>query len=132
MKYDLWVETIPDGVRHDSLWKVKAYRLSLYLADLSWNDITKIKNNGVFSLADQLYRATGSIGANIAEGYSRSSFKEKVRFYEYSLGSARESRDWYLKSRHIINHEDLKLRLELLSIITKLLLAMINDKRQKS
>ena len=39
----------------------------------------------------------GGISANIDEGYSRSSGKERAHFYEYALGSARESRGWYYK-----------------------------------
>ncbi|MFN8404533.1 MAG: four helix bundle protein [Anaerolineales bacterium] len=38
------------------------------------------------------YEAVGSVGANISEGYSRSSGKDRARFYEYALGPARESR----------------------------------------
>lgn len=82
-----------------------------------------------FSLADQLYRSTGSVSANITEGYSRNSNKEKARFYEIALGSARESKDWYFKSRHILGEKRSYHRIKLLTSITKLLLTMINEKR---
>jgi len=52
-----------------------------------------------------LYRAVGSIKANIAEGYSHRSGKDQARFYEYSLGSARESRGWYYDARHILGEQ---------------------------
>ena len=44
---------------------------------------------------DQLTRALGSIAANIAEGYSRASSAERLRFYGYALGSTREAITWY-------------------------------------
>ena len=84
------------------------------------------------SLADQLYRAVGSIGANIAEGYSRGSRKDRARFYEYSFGSARESRDWYFKRRHILGGEVFLHRSELIAEIVKLLLTTIPQQRNSS
>jgi four helix bundle protein len=53
------------------------------------------KNWTTRSVAGQLYRSIGSIAANLAEGYSRSSGKDRVRLLEYALGSARESLVWY-------------------------------------
>lgn len=43
-----------------------------------------------FGLAGQMQRASVSIGSNIAEGASRSSPKEFIRFLEMSVGSAFE------------------------------------------
>ena len=54
-----------------------------------------MQDRRTIGLADQLYRSLGSIGANLAEGYSRGTGKDRAHFYEYALGSARESRDWY-------------------------------------
>jgi len=81
------------------------------------------------SLSDQLYRAVGSVGANLAEGYSRGTGKDRARFYEYALGSARESRDWCFKARHILGDEVFQHRLELLTRIIQLLLKMIPQQR---
>ena len=96
MDYDEWEATVSILLRGDSLWKVKAYRLALFLADLGWEDTSRLlRDRRTVALADQLYRAIGSISANIAEGYSRGTGRDRARFYEYALGSARESRDWY-------------------------------------
>ena len=52
------------------------YRKSLFLSDMAWNDcISLYKNRRTVSLADQLYRAVGSISANVAEGYSKGTGK---------------------------------------------------------
>ena len=82
------------------------------------------------SLSDQLFRAIGSISANIAEGYSRGSHKDRARFYEYALGSARESRDWYYKGRHILSEPVTSHRLDLLTKIVRLLLVMVPNQRK--
>ena len=91
--------------------------------------IEDLREKNLF-LGDQLYRSVGSISANIVEGYSRISNKEKARFYEISLGSAREAKDWYFKSRHILGDELFKNRAEIITSIIRLLSTMIADRRR--
>ena len=131
MKYDDWLKNVPVEVTGDVLWKTEAYRLALFLADLSWSDATKLAGDRrTLRLSDQLYRATGSIGANLSEGYSRGSGKDRVRFYEYALGSARESRGWYFNGRHVLGPKVSYHRMQLITQITRLLLTMIPDQRE--
>jgi four helix bundle protein len=126
MNYEQWEQTVPDEIKNDSLWEVEAYRLALLVGDIGWNDTIKLVSNPqTRALADQLYRALGSISANLAEGYSRASGRDRARFYEYALGSARESRDWYYKARHVLGEPVTQHRLALLTQIIRLLLAMI-------
>lgn len=80
-------------------------------------------------MSDQLYRSLGSISANLAEGYSRGTGKDRARFYEYALGSARESRDWYSKGRHILGEVVTEHRLQLLVEIIRLLLTMTSQQK---
>ena len=44
----------------------------------------------MFGLVSQMRRCAVSITSNIAEGFSRHSYKEKVQFYSISLGSVTE------------------------------------------
>ena len=126
MKYEEWEQSTPETIRADSLWQVAAYRLALFLADVGWHDVSKlVQDRRTRSLSDQLYRAVGSISANIAEGYSRGTGRDRARFYEYALGSARESRDWYFKGRHILGEVVTQHRLQLLTDIIRLLLTMV-------
>ncbi len=130
MNYDEWATSVPEEIKGDSLWKMEAYRLALFVADVGWNDVTKLmQDKRTISLADQLYRASGSVSANLAEGYSRGTGKDRARFYEYALGSARESRDWYYKSRQVLGDEITRHRLRLLTQVIRLLLTMIPDQR---
>jgi four helix bundle protein len=130
VNYKEWERTVPETITGDSLWKMKAHRLALFLADLGWHDVTKLmRDRRTISLSDQLYRSPGSISANLAEGYSRGTGKDRARFYEYALGSARESRDWYYKGRHVLGETVTQHRLSLLTQIIRLLLTMIPQQR---
>ena len=79
----------------DPLWTVQAYRLATYAIECHAFDGLRILGFPKAATFDQLTRAIGSIAANIAEGYSRSSAADRRRFYGYALGSTREAIVWY-------------------------------------
>ena len=131
MDYQEWVQSVPTTIAKDTLWKMEVYRLALFAADRGWQDVVAlVQDRRTIALADQLNRALGSISANIAEGYSRSSLKDQARFYEYALGSARESRDWYYKARHVLGELTASDRLELLTKVIRSLLVIIPNQRR--
>jgi len=130
VEYEEWATSVPKEITGDSLWKMEAYRLGLFAADVGWQDVTKLtRDNRTRSVSDQLYRALGSISANLAEGYSRGTGKDRARFYEYALGSTRESRDWYYKGRHVLGEEITNNRMNLLAQIIRLVLTMVPQQR---
>ena len=55
----------------------------------------------LFGLTSQLRRAVVSITSNIAEGFSRLSFKEKIQFYTISLGSLTEVENQLIVAKDI-------------------------------
>jgi four helix bundle protein len=133
MNYKEWEFSVPEEIRADSLWKMQAYRLALYLSELGWKDVTKLANDPRTNrLSDQLYRALGSISANLAEGYSRSGGKARALYFEYALGSARESRDWYYKGRFILGTDFVSQRIITLTQIIRLILTMLPDQRNRT
>ena len=133
MTYQEWEEGVPLAIRQDSLWRVKAYRLGLFLSDLAWEDAGHLlKDRRTVSSADQLYRATGNVSSNISEGYSRGTGKDRARFYEYALGSTRESRDWYYKTRRLLKPEVFLHRIELATEIIRLTLSMVSRERRSN
>jgi len=133
MNFEEWQNDISEMIKTDTLWKMSVYRYALFLGDLGWHDVTKLQQDRrTKGVSDQLYRALGSVSANIAEGYSRGSNKERAHFYEYSLGSARESRDWYHKGRHILGDTVVEHRMNMLVQIIKLLLTMIPEQRGRT
>ena len=133
MTYEEWELGVPEAIRGDTLWRVKAYRLGLFLSDLAWVDAAKmVKDRRAREIADQLVRAAGKISACIAEGYSRDTGKARSTFYEYAAGSARECRDWYYKSRAIFSAKTLDHRMDLTTQITRLALTMIATERRSN
>ncbi len=130
MNYAEWEEGVSKVIRDDSLWTVEAHRLSLFIADVSWKDAKKLAGDQCTrSLSDQLYRSVGSMSANIEEGYSKQSPKDRARFYECAPGSARESRGWYDKGRHVLGENVAEHRMDLTTQITRLLIKMVPDQR---
>jgi len=127
VKYEDWEANVPACIRGDSLWRMKAYRLGLFLADLSWSDVTKLAQDPrTIGIADQLYRAVGEGRSNLAEGYSRGTGKARAIFYEYALGSLRESRDWYYKGRHVLTERVADHRMQLATAMIQLTLTMVS------
>ena len=55
----------------------------------------------LFGLTAQLRRAAVSFTSNIAEGFSRNSYKEKLQFYTTALGSLTEVQNQLLIARDI-------------------------------
>lgn len=81
------------------------YCLSLNLSDLVWEIFEQMDWRTKKIIGDQIIRSVDSVGANIAEGYGRYHFLDKIKFYYNSRGSLSESRHWVklLYARKIIN-----------------------------
>jgi four helix bundle protein len=54
-----------------------------------------------YSLIDQMRRASASVTANIAEGFGRKTYKEKLHFYYISQGSLTELKNFILIARDV-------------------------------
>ena len=133
MTYHEWESEVPQQMKDDTLWLVEAYRLGLFLCDLAWHDSGKLlKNPRTSGVADQLFRAAGKISSCVAEGYSRDTGKARSTFYEYALGSARECRDWYFKSRRALIAKVIAHRIDLTTQIIRLTLRMISNERRSN
>ena len=55
----------------------------------------------LYGIVSQLRRSSSSISANIAEGFARYYFKDKVRFYYHARGSAAEVQNFLLLSKDL-------------------------------
>lgn len=63
----------------------------------------------IFAITSQLRRAASSISANIAEGFGRSSVKDKLHFYVMAYGSLLEVKNFLYLSNKLtyLSDEDL-------------------------
>jgi four helix bundle protein len=129
-----WEASLPVQITTDPVWMCAAYRLATFVADRAWDDLARLAADGRGAdMADQLGRALRGIGATYAEAYSRRSARDRCRYYEYSLGSAREARDWVFKARHVIGHVRTQETLVLLAQIIRLLTrTLVNERKRNS
>jgi four helix bundle protein len=51
------------------------------------------------------FRSSGSISANIEEGYGRGLGRDYARFLSFARGSARETQGWYLRARRLLSEQ---------------------------
>jgi four helix bundle protein len=91
-----------------------------------------VKNPVTEKVGGQLYYSAGSIGANYSEGYSRASGKDRARYYEYALGSVRESMSWYRTVVPVIDPETVGKRLDVLEEMRRILTAIIPRERDRT
>ena len=111
---------------------MQAVQITRALLPECWDDAEKLAHNELTrSIAGQLYTAMGSILANLGEGYSRSSGRDRAKMFEYALGSVRESMMWYRSSVRILGQETIDKRLDKLEQVRRLLLATIPRERDR-
>lgn len=65
-----------------------------------------------YGIIDQIRRAASSVGANIAEGFGRFHYKDKIKFYYNARGSACEVQNFLFLSQDL-NYIDKKVAREL-------------------
>ena len=132
MNYEQWLSQVPASIKDDALWNFQVYPKALLLSDLAWEDCEKLmKDVRGCAIAGQLVRSSGSISANIEEGYGRGYGRDYARFLGIALGSARETRGWYYRGRRLLNAEALEYRLQLLDEIIALLVTHIQKQRNR-
>jgi four helix bundle protein len=130
MTYDEWEASVPEHIRADAMWGLRVYRSALYAGELGRSDAALLMHVGGYDhLADQLARSTASISVNIAEGYSRFGRRDRGRFYEYALGSAREARDWYYKASEPLGPTITDARMSLHTTLVRILTVLVRRAR---
>lgn len=94
---------------------------------VSWNAFSKEVVGG------QLARAADSIGANIAEGYGRFHYGEKLKFLYYARGSLYETKFWLNRAlaRQLLETETVDEYARQLGGLARQLNAFINSIKQQ-
>lgn len=78
-----------------TLEKLETYQLSRELGETSWSIFKVLVYEEKRLFGYQFVESTDSVGANLAEGYGRFHYLDKVKFYYNSRGSLLESRHWF-------------------------------------
>lgn len=129
--FEEWLVQVPAGIKNDSLWGFVTYRQALFLADLAWFDSEKIiRDMRGRGIAWQLIDSAGSVAANIEEGYGRGFGKDYARFLRIAIGSARETRGWYYRSRHVLDAQVIEHRIGLIDEIIASLVIVARQQRE--
>ena len=89
--------------------KLKIWQKGMELVLMTYKLADQLPKEEKFGLRSQMTTAVISIPSNIAEGSSRTSKKDYVRFLEYSLGSAYEL-ETQVTAIDMLNYGDKELR----------------------
>jgi len=90
-----------DLVPIKSFTDLRAWQEGHKLKIMIYKMTDKFPKHELFGLSSQIKRASSSITSNIAEGFTRQSYKEKVKFYYISHGSLTEVQDQLLTARDV-------------------------------
>ena len=133
LPFEEWVNTLPDSLKSDPLWKSAYYRLSMYLYDLVWIDSLVInKDFRGREIVYQIVRSAGSVCANMEEAYRRGiGTPDFVRIMRISLGELGETQGWYFRARHVLGNEILDKRVKVIPQAIALTVTVIDQNRQK-
>ena len=131
MEFDEWVKTAPVRLKSESLWKSRYYQLAMYLYDLVWKDCDILKKDfRGREIASQLIRSSGSVCANIEEGFGRGiGTPDHKRILRIALGEARETKGWYFRSRKLLPEDLLEQRLDIIGQVIALLVKAVSVKK---
>ncbi len=90
-----------NGKKITSFTQLDAWREGHKLVLQCYQIIRLFPREERFALSNQISRAVVSITSNVAEGFSRRSYKEKVAFYSNALGSLTEIQNQLLIARDV-------------------------------
>jgi four helix bundle protein len=129
--FAVWEAQVPARIKKEGIWRFIGYRKALYLYDLIWEDTNDwCKDRRGRPIVSQLISSVGSISANLEEGYGRETRKQTVSFYQVSLASARETKGWLYRARHLMQAETMEKRLELVDEVIALLVNEIRIQKR--
>ncbi len=80
---------------------LKVWQESHRLVLLVYEQTKRFPREEIFGLTSQMRRSAVSVSSNIAEGFGRQGYKEKVQFYYLSQGSLTELKNQFFIARDI-------------------------------
>jgi four helix bundle protein len=115
-----------------SFTDLRVWQESHKLAVQIYTFTKKFPKEETFSLVDQMRRAAVSVTSNIAEGFGRQTYKEKVQFYYIAQGSLTELKNQLLIARDIgyVQKDDFQSVARQANFSHKLLIGLIRKSKE--
>lgn len=113
--------------------ELKIWERSYQLTIAGYTILSEVKSDEKFGIVSQLKRALVSVPSNIAEGASRSTDKDFLRFLDIALGSAFEAETQFLllKDLQLIQSDCTPILAEI-NEIQKMIAAFIRNLKAKN
>ncbi|MCK4810136.1 MAG: four helix bundle protein [Candidatus Omnitrophica bacterium] len=89
-----------DIKKYIELKDLEVYRISRELSGIAWEIYSALNWHEKKIMGDQFIESIDSVGANIAEGYKRYHFLDRIKFYYTSRASLSESCEHWLSLLH--------------------------------
>lgn len=112
------------------VWQ-KSHQLFIDIA----NDVESFpKKRAAWIISDQILRSTGSISANISEGFGRKTRADYEHFLIMARGSTTETQNWLIKCKDLgyMSADAFDLRDRICTEIIKMINALIGSLRKKA
>lgn len=84
-----------------SFTDLKTWQEGHILVILIYQVTRKFPKEETYSLVDQMRRSASSVTSNVAEGFGRQGYKEKIQFYYISQGSLIELKNQILIAKDV-------------------------------
>jgi four helix bundle protein len=91
----------PGGMAITCFWELEAWKAAHAFALEIYRRTETFPARERFGLSLQMRKAATSIGANVAEGFKRRSWRDKARFYNIAEGSLAEVENYLFLSRDL-------------------------------
>lgn len=73
---------------------LEVYELAIEISGIGWKIYQRLDWKIKKIIGDQFIESVDSVGANIAEGYGRFHYLDKIKFYYNARGSLLEAKHW--------------------------------------
>jgi four helix bundle protein len=96
-------------VNRPNFENLEIYRLAEQLGDEIWRIVARWERLAQTTLGSQMIRAADSVGANIAEGTGRTTYRDNRRFIGMARGSLYETMHWLRRAciRGLLGQEEI-------------------------
>lgn len=115
-----------------SFTDLKVWQEGHSLVLLIYKNTKKFPKEEIYSLVNQMRRAAVSITSNIAEGFGRQGYKEKIQFYYLAQGSLIELKNQILIAGDIgyLDKSDFDIMAEKANDVHRLLQGLIRKSKE--